>query len=290
MPRIAAISLARLSLRNIPRNKLIRITNIVIFIALFAVIASVISLFFEKKIEELNKQLSNEFGNEIIYNHWLSETPKNIRNIESLLSQISREHNFLIYFQGLNDALITDTYLIYNPITSLYRFNSLNLDFLKDSLKDAIIISSSHNDIEEIKKTKKLRENILDNYYSILDKSKKNYSFFVNKDSVIISPSHDDIEEIENLHESALLEKSDLINNLQQIINLNINFNLNYYSKKKSEIQSKISKIKKEIKIMSKNESRSIFIAFIIQLIIFAIIQFFEFGFELVQNRSRGKK
>ena len=108
MPRIAAISLARLSLRNFPKKNLIRITNFVIFIAMFAISGAIISLFFEKKIEELNKELSSEFGDEVIYSYWLSETPKNIRNIESLLSQISREHNYLIYMQGVNDLLITN--------------------------------------------------------------------------------------------------------------------------------------------------------------------------------------
>ena len=66
MARIAAISLAKLSLKNIPKNRLIQITNFVIFIAFFAVSASIISLYYEKKIEGLNKQLSNEYGNEII--------------------------------------------------------------------------------------------------------------------------------------------------------------------------------------------------------------------------------
>ena len=78
MAKLVTLSLARLSLKNIPRNKLILTTNFVIFISLFAIFASIISLVYERKIETLNKYLTNELGNEIIYNHWLSETPKNI--------------------------------------------------------------------------------------------------------------------------------------------------------------------------------------------------------------------
>ena len=69
MPRIAAISLARLSIKNIPRKKILLLINVIIFISLFAVTAAILSLVFEKKIEEQNKKLSNKYRNEIIYNH-----------------------------------------------------------------------------------------------------------------------------------------------------------------------------------------------------------------------------
>ena len=81
MPRIAAISLASLSLRNISKKRLLQLINLIIFISLFAVTAAIISLVFEKKIEEQNKQLSNELGNEIIYNHWLATAPKRYKII-----------------------------------------------------------------------------------------------------------------------------------------------------------------------------------------------------------------
>ena len=45
--------------------------------------------------------------------------------------------------------------------------------------------------------------------------------------------------------------------------------------------------IKENIKKYSQNESRSILIAFLIQLVIFFIIQFFEIGFEIGQKRKR---
>jgi len=96
-------------------------------------------------------------------------------------------------------------------------------------------------------------------------------------------------DEISNLYKKALLAKKDLKIILNEIKNLNIMLNINYYSQKKTESQKKISKIKKNIKRYSQNESRSILIAFFIQLVIFALIQFFEFGFELIQGRSLRK-
>ena len=284
MPKIAVISLARISLRNIPKKYLIRVTNFVIFIAIFAISGAIISLLFEKKIVELNKKLSSEFGNEVIYSYWLSETPKNIRNIESLLSQISREHNYLIYMQGVNDLLITNRDLSHNPIIDLLRFNRHGLKYLESSIKDAVLLSTSRDEIEEITKYKKKFQEIQNNFWGIEDENK----------IAIIEWRHRmkrvSDEEKKDIYKRALLAKSDLIYSLNEIINFNINFNFNYFYKKKSESQNKISKIKEEIKIASKKESRSILLAFIIQLIIFSIIQFFEFGFELTQKIKKGKR
>ena len=284
MAKIAAISLAKLSLRKFKKKNLIRITNIVIFISFFAISAAIISLFFERKIEELNKNLSSEFGNEIIYNYWLSETPKNIRNMENLLSQISREHSYLIYMQGVNDMLITSRDMGHNPTIDLLRFNRHGLKYIQNSIEDAVLLSSSIDEIEEIIKFKNKFIKIRENFFSITDKNKINV---IQWDHQIKRMNR---EEKKDLYKKALLAKSNLIDILNEIINFNINFNLNYFYKKKSYSQNKISKIKEEIKVASKNESRSILIAFIIQLVIFFILQFFEFGIELASGIRKGKK
>ena len=58
----------------------------------------------------------------------------------------------------------------------------------------------------------------------------------------------------------------------------------------KDESEEKIVNSKNEIKLYSNKESTSILIAFLIQLIIFFVIQFFEFGFELVHTAKRRMK
>ena len=227
MAKIAAISLANLTLKNIKKKNLIKITNIVIFIALFAVSAAIISLFFEKKIEELNKKLSSEFGNEVIYSYWLSETPKNIRNIESLLSQISREHNYLIYMQGVNDILITSRDLGHNPVIDLLRFNRHGIKYLEDSLRDAVLLSESKVEINKIIKFKIKLNKIRQNFYSIEDKNKIRAIEWQHQLERMTN------KEKKDLYERVLLAKSDLVDNLNEIVNFNIVFNLNYFHKKK---------------------------------------------------------
>lgn len=281
MAKLVTLSLARLSLKNIPTNKLIIAANIVIFISLFAIFSSIISLFYEKKIEELNKQLTNEQGNEIIYNHWLSETPKNIRNIESLLSQISREDNYLIYLQSINKKLITDRDITHNPTINMMRFIDFHFYSLDESLRHAVIVSSKITDINNIRETKYLAKSIRDKYIDKTYNTKVRNMLF---ESIWSKKSEKEQKEI---HNTALVMRPFFLETLDRIIKFNIDFNLNYYSQQKSESKKKTLQIKNNIKEISKKESNAIFIAFLIQIIIFLVIQFFEFGFEIVQNRKK---
>ena len=284
MARIAAISLAKLSLKNIPKNRLIQITNFVIFIAFFAVSASIISLYYEKKIEGLNKQLSNEYGNEIIYNHWLAAAPKNISNIENIISKISTEQNYLFYIKSLNNKLITERELSHNSIKDLIRFVRAGQTSLGDSLNDAILISNSINDLKEIEIYKKKHQELWNWYWKIEDNNK----FMILKFRWLMENKSE--AELQEIYKKALIAQDELILILNEIKTLNIEVNINYFSNKKNESEEKIVNIKNEIKLYSNKESTSILIAFLIQLIIFFLIQFFEFGFELVQTAKRRMK
>jgi hypothetical protein len=284
MPRIAAISLARLSLRNFPKKTLLRLINIVIFISIFAVSASIISVVFERKIEEQNKQLSNEHGNKIIYDHWLATAPKNISNIENILSRVSTEYNYLIYIKGLNEELITERHLAHNPVLDLVRFNRSGLKSISYSLNDALLISSSSKDLLNILELRKKQQQISNKFWEIY---KDNNLMILNFTNLMKNWSK---ERRKKLYKKALLAIEELKITLNEIKDLNVKLNINYYSQKKIESQKKTSRIKENIKKYSQNESRSIFIAFFIQLVIFFIIQFFEFGFEIIQGREKQKK
>ena len=249
--------------------------------SIFAVSASIISLAFERKIEEQNKQLSNEHGNEIIYNHWLATAPKNISNIENILSRVSTEYNYLIYIKALNEELITERHLAHNPVLDLIRFNRSGLKSISYSLNDALLISSSSEDLVNILEFRKNQQQISNKFWEIYFDNK---IMTINFAYVMQNMSE---EERKNLYKKALLAIEELKITLNEIKDLNIKLNINYYSQKKIESQKKTSLIKENIKKYSQNESRSILIAFLIQLVIFFIIQFFEFGFEIGQKRKR---
>ena len=174
MYRFTTSILTKFSLKNVSRKKLLLLTNTIILISILAVTASFISLYYEKKIVDLNRELSTELGNEVIYNHWLSEIPKNVKNIENIIDQISKENNFLLYLNNLNEKLITPSDLAHNPITNLVRFNKLNLDFLKSCLNDAILVSKNEEELQKVNEFKIIFEKIKYDYNTLARKNDLN--------------------------------------------------------------------------------------------------------------------
>ena len=174
MYRFTTSVLTKFSLKNVSKKRLLLLTNVIIFISTLAVTASFISLYYEKKIVDLNRELSTELGNEVIYNHWLSEIPKNVKNIENIIDQISKENNFLLYLNNLNEKLITPRDLAHNPITNLVRFNKLNLDFLKSCLNDAILVSKNEEELQKVNEFKIIFEKIKYDYNTLARKNDLN--------------------------------------------------------------------------------------------------------------------
>jgi len=284
MPRIAAISFARLSLKNIPTKKILFVINVVIFISIFAVTASIVSLVYERKIDNLDKTVVNEQMNEIIYNYWLATTPRKLMEIEIILNQNYYLENYFVYMNALEDKLFTQKELGHNPAIDLKRFSYLNLLSLSYSLQDAIIISSTVEDLNKIKKYRNQKKLIQKKY----DKIRwEDQAWLLASPSVATELTK---ERKEELHSKILSLKDEYTEMLGNIKKIYFDFNLKYYSLKKEQSELKIKNIKNKIKIFAKRESDSILIAFIIQLIIFFVIQYFEFGFEIGQNLRRKRK
>ena len=285
MYRFTTSVLTKFSLKNVSKKRLLLLTNVIIFISTLAVTASFISLYYEKKIVDLNRELSTELGNEVIYNHWLSEIPKNVKNIENIIDQISKENNFLLYLNNLNEKLITPRDLAHNPITNLVRFNKLNLDFLKSCLNDAILVSKNEEELQKVNEFKIIFEKIKYDYNTLARKNDLN--LIANNPGKIDKYTQ---KEKEIFYKSSLIYIDDLVDTLKNIKLLNIKSILKYYSQTKSQSLQKINSLKLEIKEISKKESQTILFAFIIQVFIFFIIQFFEFGFDFSQLTQKKRK
>lgn len=69
-----------------------------------------------------------------------------------------------------------------------------------------------------------------------------------------------------------------------------LNFGLNFGTKNLETLNDKINILNKELELISKNESRSIFFAFIIQLMIFFSSQYFEFSIGRKNEKKNLKK
>ena len=119
------------------------------------------------------------------------------------------------------------------------------------------------------------------------------YSKFMNFNIIANLPGKIDAysqKEKEIFYKNSLVYKDDLIDSLKNIKLLNIKSILKYYSQSKSQSLQKINSLKLEIKEISKKESQTILFAFLIQVCIFFIIQFFEFGFDFSQLTQKKRK
>jgi len=283
MIKLSLLSLLKLSLKNYSPSVLLRVLNLAIFISIFAVSASVISLVFEKKIENNNKLLSREYINEIIYDHWLASAPRHIGDIERIISEIDTQNNLLVYVQAFNKKLITERDTIHNPLVDYIRFVGNGIDVIKDSLEDASSLSITEENKLFIRNTSEVVNNIEEEYEKIREEN-KNISIDISK---VLNDFTDADKKL--FFTKARIAIQDLEELLIKIKKLNIDLNINFYSDKKVESQNRILEIKKNINQFSSNESNSIFIAFIIQLLIFLIVQFFEFGIEINTKLIRRK-
>jgi len=283
MIKLSLLSLSKLSLKNYSPSVLLRVLNLAIFISIFAVSASVISLVFEKKIENNNKLLSREYINEIIYDHWLASAPRHIGDIERIISEIDTQNNLLVYVQAFNKKLITERDTIHNPLVDYIRFVGNGIDVIKDSLEDASSLSITEENKLFIRNTSEVVNNIEEEYEKIREEN-KNISIDISK---VLNEFTDADKKL--FFTKARIAIQDLEELLIKIKKLNIDLNINFYSDKKVESQNRILEIKKNINQFSSNESNSIFIAFIIQLLIFLIVQFFEFGIEINTKLIRRK-
>lgn len=283
MIKLSLLSLSKLSLKNYSSNVLLRVLNLAIFISIFAVSASVISLVFEKKIENNNKLLSKEYINEIIYDHWLASAPRHIGDIERIISEIDTQNNLLVYVQAFNKKLITERDTIHNPLVDYIRFVGNGIDVIKDSLEDAPSLSRTEADKLFLRNTTEEVKNIEREYEKIREEN-KNISIDISK---VLNEFTDADKKL--FFTKARIAIQDLEELLIKVKKLNIDLNINFYSEKKEESQNRILEIKKNVNQFSSNESNSIFIAFIIQLVIFLIAQFFEFGIEINKKLIRRK-
>ena len=133
-------------------------------------------------------------------------------------------------------------------------------------------------------------------YKSIFERIQ--YDFYTlerNNDLNIVANSPDKIdtysqEEKERFYKKSLNYVDDLTDSLRNIKLLNVKSILKYYSQSKSQSLQKINSLKLEIKEISKKESQTILIAFLIQVFIFFIIQFFEFGFDFSQLTKKKRE
>ena len=84
--------------------------------------------------------------------------------------------------------------------------------------------------------------------------------------------------------------EENFIDILDQIYQIYFEISVSFLSKKKQIIKSDIKNLKIEIIKLANKETKSILIAFIIQVILFLLVQYFEFGYGLTGRKNSNEK
>ena len=156
------------------------------------------------------------------------------------------------------------------------HFLNNNIEFLELALKEAIVISSSNKDLEEIKNFRNRIQAIKE---KIEQKKKENFSWIASDDLIEFNKIQDKYEKRFYINKILLKESKILL----------IEVGSRFFLEKKIESEFIIKNASLDINKYSKNESNAIWIAFFLQLLVFFVTQFFEFAFEHPIKKRKGK-
>ena len=294
MARLKLLRFSLLTFSSLKKEKLLLFINLMIFLSLFALSTSVISMYYENKIDDLDNKIVNEETNILVYQNQIQKTPIILKNIENILNNNSYIKN---YFQQLelhnNDdqIIISKRDTVFKPYWRLSAVANYGSDQINRSISDAILVSDSIEDLNEIQKIDKLFKKINSDIREInkkKDKLQAEWAIQERNDYTKVDTEDDGSTKMEYYNKFFILNE-DLSKNLREQINFFVNFNLNYFSKKKIINEKKILAFEKELNENSKRESLIILIAFFLQLVIFISVQYFEISME-VPNAKRTKK
>ena len=209
-----------------------------IFLSLFALSTSVISMYYENKIDDLDNKIVNEETNILVYQNQIQKTPIILKNIENILNNNSYIKN---YFQQLelhnNDdqIIISKRDTVFKPYWRLSAVANYGSDQINRSISDAILVSDSIEDLNEIQKIDKLFKKINSDIREInkkKDKLQAEWAIQERNDYTKVDTEDDGSTKMEYYNKFFILNE-DLSKNLREQINFFVNFNLNYFSKKK---------------------------------------------------------
>jgi len=291
MAKLALIRFSILSLSTYNKKKLINILNIGIFISIFALSASILSMFYEVKIDKIEKKMIYDDINKVIYNDVLFQTSKYIKNTDSLLDDIFHQTSLkLLLEKSINDKkLISKREIFYTQFFLLKTKVDYNKNFIDSSLKNSIIVADEEDDLILIKK---FREK-----YDDLSKKIEGINFDQNTHDYEKQPPRDknnnynetnhSLEEWYSYYEILVKRHMDILI-LQKTFFYN--FNIEFFTKKNNQYDERKRLNLEKIKKNSILESRAIFFAFLIQLIIFAISQFFELTLDNFIRKKKNAK
>lgn len=295
MNRLFLFRFSIIKLKGIFNKKFNFILNFAIFLTLFAITASSISIYYENKIEKLEIKITRDEIKHIVFTKWLNRTPKLISDINNIFHTRKSATLFapiIKYFPDDDVHPDSSSAIIYGTRDEFYKYYFFILGALKSNflsmeliLQDSEFLVAGEKDIQSIKKQNEFYENLFKEAL-FLQKESKNYR----------SQKKEIRESLEKLNENPqnyYIKYEEFTRKAKEILikqrDFYLNFSLNYFSNKRSQFNENNSKTLTEIVNIAKLESRLIFFAFIVQFFIFIVLQIFEITLERENQKKRKK-
>ncbi len=284
MLRLSTLKATLFTISKKNKTRVLNIINLLIFVTFFALFSSTISIYFERKIDLIEKKnIISEFNN-LIFSNQIERTSSNIKFTDKVLDKYFEDESFRhILFKMSSDdlRLFNEREKYYDQYFVLQKRASVNNDEIKRSIGDAMMIAQTPEDVENVEKYNEKYFQLKQVFSEILTDQNMHRS----KNS----PEDDDAKIIYDtfFKEYDKFNKS-FINLLSKQSQFFLDFNIEYFNQKKNNSESEIKKSLLEIQELSKKESQFILFAFLVQVIIFVTVQIFELTFEY-QNRKKQK-
>ena len=271
--RPSFLRLLRLGLlQDLTQKRLKFILNIAIFLSVFAIVSTLISISIERKINLNQKKISENNLLIDIASLSIESLPRNINSLTTIIND-SKKNNEIMFF-----LYFTESGIIFNE-RDLYFLGTARLaNLIEDNYEKINMfsdISSFETDIEindDYKNYLKLREEIKEDkkqFIEIYEKIKRDAEkFTINQKGIKVIEGDEFYKGLKD-HYYQFLKFADKQIDIQ-IDLLNVLRSLT--DKKKNQNID----IRKDISDLSKSISKYILIAFFLQLIIFIIVQLFE--------------
>ena len=265
--------------------KVIKFLNLIVFLSIFALISSSLSLYFENKIDKLEKKVTQLEVNNFIFTNQLERTAKNIKLTENfLLSEI--ENNSLLEIIGEISSekirLTNQRELYFDPFFLLQNIAFKNRNEITRVTRDAMLIVENLDDLDLVEKAISESKRI----DKKLNKIISDESLYETK-----APNENASKDAWDEHYIKYNEfnkQTKIV--LQEQLNFFLNYSYPYFSSKNEAYDEEVTINLEEISKLSNKETKTILYAFIIQVIIFLIIQSFEFSFEISSRRKNAKR
>jgi len=251
-------------------NKINVFLNIAIFLSIFAISSTLISIYYESKITDIEKKIAkNDTTLDVLSVSTLS-IPTKVLDLENISNDIKKNNDIINYFLYSKVGQLFDEYeLYYRPVIHLSNYLSSGFTVIKDFedliiLKDDVMLKNIDEKVfEDLKQNSRNQEEFLKIRNKIDNDHKE---FKLDRGIKVIKP--ESLKNYQNYYDTFIIYINDQLyhyslisGTLQKIYNNIKNDNLENFE---------------EISKNSKESKKFILFAFFFQLIIFIIVQVME--------------